>query len=62
VKQRVVLVVEDLLSEAVMRKVIATVGPHLEIERPIITRGSGTMRIGVPKYREASRVLPHILV
>jgi hypothetical protein len=62
VKQGVVLVVEDVLSEAVMRKVIATVGPHLEIDRPIVTRGASGMRGSVPKYLTASRALPHILV
>lgn len=61
-KTGVVLVVEDPLSEAVMRKVIATASPHLEVDRPIVTRGSGTMRTHVPRYRTACRALPHILV
>ena len=45
-----------------MRKVIATAGAHLQIDRPIVTRGSGTMRAHVSRYRTASRALPHILV
>ncbi len=56
------LVVEDTLSEAIMRKVIATSGPQLEVDRAIVTRGSGTMRTNVSKYRTASRALPHVLV
>lgn len=61
-KQKVVLVIEDPLSEAVMRKVIAAAGPHLDVDRPVITGGSSRMRASVAKFRDASRTLPHILV
>jgi len=57
-----VLVVEDALSEAVMRKIIATAGEHLEIDRPIVTRGSGNMRRDIQRFREGSRAIPHIVV
>jgi hypothetical protein len=62
VKRRVVLVVEDALSEAVMRRIITDAGDHLAVDRPIVTQGSGTMRRDMPKYRAASRAVPHIVV
>lgn len=58
----VVLVVEDALSEVVMRKIIGVVGKHLSIDRPVLTRGSGNLRRGISKFRAASRVLPHIIL
>ena len=45
-----------------MRKIILVAGRHLSIDRPILTRGSGNMRRDLPKFRTASRALPHILV
>jgi len=62
VKRRVVLVVEDALSEAMMRKVIAEAGNHLTVDRQIVTDGSGNMQRDVPKYRAASRAVPHVVL
>ena len=61
-RAEIVLVVEDELSDVVMRKVIAACGDRLAVGRSVITRGSGKMRSGLPKYRSASRVLPHLVV
>lgn len=58
----VVLVVEDALSEIVMRMIIQVAGKHLVIDRPILTKGSGNMRRDMSKFRTASRVVPHIVV
>lgn len=60
--QGVVLVVEDALSEVVMRKIIHVAGKHLAVDRPVLTRGFGNMRRDIPKFRSASRALPHIVV
>lgn len=61
-KRRVVLVVEDALSEAMMRKIITDAGKHLVVDRQIVTGGSGNMRRDVPKYRAASRAVPHVVL
>jgi len=58
----IVLVVEDDLSDAVMRRVIASVGDRLTVNRSVITGGAGNIRSGLSKYRNASHVLPHVVV
>jgi hypothetical protein len=58
----VVLVVEDALSDVVMRKVVASVADRLTVTRSVIARGSGNIRASLSKYRRASHVLPHVVV
>lgn len=60
--QGVVLVVEDALSDVVMRKILRVAGRHLAVDRSIRTQGSGNMRRDIPKFRSASHKLPHIVV
>lgn len=59
---RVVLVVEDALSGLVMQKVIASTGARLIVDRSVIAGGSGNIRSGLPKFRNASRAMPHVIV
>lgn len=58
----IILIVEDELSEAVMRKVIARHAISLEIDRCIISGGVGNIKIGMQKYMNASNVLPHVVL
>lgn len=50
------------MTDVVLRKVVASIGNRLTVNRSVITRGSGNMRAGLSKYRGASRVLPHLVV
>ena len=59
----IVLVVEDTLSEAVMRKVIEHHSPTLAVAgRVFVTGGSGNIRANVERYRNASNVYPHVVL
>jgi hypothetical protein len=58
----IILVVEDVLSDVVMRKVVASAGDHLVVNRSVIAGGSGNIRSGLSKFRNASHVLPHVVV
>lgn len=59
--QSLVIAVEDELSGAVMEKLIAFLGRSFAI-RVVNARGYGTLKKGMNKFREASRVLPHIVL
>ena len=58
--QKVVLVVEDALSEAALRKMIAF--SNLLIDRVVCTRGNDQIRKMIEKFRNASHVLPHVVL
>ncbi len=58
--QPFVLVVEDALSEAVLCKMMAT--SSLAIEGVICTRGNDQIRQGIAKFKNASNVLPHVVL
>lgn len=60
--QAIVAVVEDELSEAVVRRIVAGSGRHFLIDRVINERGNSQIRVGVPKYKSASHVLPHFVL
>lgn len=58
----IVLVVEDALSLAVMRRLLAFSGRGYTVKIPLITRGAGTIRKSIEKYRQASNVFPHVVL
>ena len=59
----VVVVVEDDLSEAVMRRLIVEANQSLKIDRIINERGNQMIRVGMQeKYPSASHVIPHIIL
>lgn len=59
----ILLIVEDELSEAVMRKVVAECCPSLSIgERVIRTNGFGNMKASIERYKNACNVLPHVVL
>jgi hypothetical protein len=55
------IVVEDVLSEAVMQRILATVG-YAGTVTYRITRGNGMIKANVGKYKAASRIIPHIVL
>lgn len=56
------VVVEDELSGAVMRKLIATTGRNFTIDRIINARGNGQIKSGIEKFRTSSYALPHVVL
>lgn len=58
----VALVVEDVLSLAVMAKVLEHTGRGYSVVRPLIGRGVDNIRESISKYRNASRVLAHVIL
>jgi len=58
----VVVVVEDQLSAAVMQRLLAHVDRGFVINRLLVKRGIGNIRREMHIYRNASHVLPHIVV
>ncbi len=56
----VVLVVEDVLSEAVLRKMVTLSGGS--INRVVCTRGNDQIRQGIEKFKNASAILPHFIL
>lgn len=55
------IVVEDVLSEAVMQRILARVGYAGNITYRI-TRGNGKIKANVDKFKAASRIIPHIVL
>ena len=45
-----------------MRKVIAQHAASLRIANCILSGGVGNIKVGIPKYRNASHVLPHVVL
>lgn len=60
--QSIAVVVEDELSGAVMRRLIAATGRNFTIDRMINTRGYGQIKSGIGKFRTSSYALPHVVL
>ncbi|MDZ7919381.1 hypothetical protein [Rhodoferax sp.] len=58
----VALVAEDVLSLAVMRKVIEHTGRDYQIVRTLNEKGVGNIRKALDKYRNASYALAHVVL
>lgn len=59
----IAVIVEDELSGAVMRRVIAATGRNFVIDRMINARGNAQIRAGMQqKFRSSSYVLPHVVL
>lgn len=61
VEKRIVLVVEDQLSEAVMRKVIAHRSRSLKVGTVITSGGFGNIKKGFGRFKTACRAVPHVV-
>jgi hypothetical protein len=57
-----VLVAEDELSMAVLRRLLADTGRDFGVTNAIITRGVDVIRMRVPVYLNACRAVPHIVL
>jgi len=55
------VIVEDVLSEAVMIRLFAYVR-YTGVPTYMISRGNGLIKKNIPKYKGASRVVPHIVL
>jgi hypothetical protein len=55
------VVVEDILSEAVMSRLLGHIGYEGHATY-VVTRGNGQIRNNMEKYKAASRVIPHIVL
>lgn len=60
--QSIAVVVEDELSGAVMRRLIAATGRDFAIDRMINARGYGQIKSGIGKFRTSSYALPHVVL
>lgn len=61
VEKGIVLVVEDELSEAVMRKVIAHRSSSLKVGTVITSGGFGNIKKGFGRFKTACRAVPHVV-
>ena len=59
---QVALVVEDVLSLSIMVKVMAHTERGYTVVRPLVESGVGNIRKSIPKYRNASRALAHVVL
>ena len=57
-----ILVVEDAASEAVLRRLLADLAPAWTVALVDNCGGAAPMRSRLPRYRNASHVLPHLLL
>ena len=58
----IALVVEHALSLAAMERMLASAGRGYTVKIPLVTRGAGTIKKSIAKYRQASHVLPHVVL
>lgn len=58
----IILVAEDDLSGAVLEKLLAFSDRSFKVDRIIITHGNMQLKAGIPKFRSASHVFPHIIL
>ena len=58
----VMLVVEDALSEAVMRRLLGRSSRAFGIERILVTNGVDGIRQRVPAFLNACHVIPHVVL
>lgn len=56
------LVAEDDLSMAVLERVCADVRHDAVVARRLVERGVGNIKRSLDKYRNASRVIPHVVL
>jgi hypothetical protein len=59
---RLMVAVEDALSLSVMRRVVLASRRNFVISRVFQSRGFGQIKAGIPKFKNASRVLPHVIL
>lgn len=55
------IVVEDVLSGAVMQRILASAG-YVGNATYRITRGNGKIKTSIDKFKAASRIIPHIVL
>lgn len=58
----IIIAVEDELSGAVMSRLVEHSGLNIIINRIFNARGNTQLKIGMTKFREASRTFPHIVL
>jgi hypothetical protein len=58
----IAVVTEDDLSLAVLERVINSCGRSFRITLPLVERGFGNIKRSIVKYRQASHVLPHVVL
>lgn len=58
----VLLVVEDEPSEAVLRRLVASARHKLKVTTVIRALGAGNIKNRLPNFRNASHVIPHIVM
>lgn len=58
----ILVAVEDQLSAAVMRRLIAVSGKSLVIDRVFVAGGNGPLKAGVERFIAASHALPHVVL
>ena len=61
-KRDVLLVVEDELSGIVLRKLVEELGKGLFVNNVILMGGFGKIKTGVQRFKNASKVTPHIVL
>lgn len=59
---QLVIVAEDVLSLAVLKKVLLATGRAYDIFREVNERGYGNIRKGIPKYLNASQGIRHVVL
>lgn len=58
----ILVVVEDQLSAAVMRRLIAVSSKNLVIDRVVVAGGNGPLKAGMERFVAASHALPHVVL
>lgn len=58
----IALVAEDDLSMAVLDRVVHSTGRPFVVHRRLVERGFGNIKRSVLKYRQASNVVPHVVL
>jgi hypothetical protein len=56
------VVVEDDLSLAVLDRILSSSSRQFKITRPFVSRGFGNIKRSINTYRQASRIIPHIIL
>ena len=61
-KRDIQLVVEDELSGIVLRKLVEEFGNGLSVHNVFLMKGFGKIKTGIPRFKNASRAVPHIVL
>lgn len=56
------IVFEDTPSEAILTRLVTEYAPALSITSRFAARGSGNIKSGFPRFRNASNAVPHIVL